>query len=58
MKTISKTLILGAIAIMLFASVYANVGLDEADAVKAKKDKLKSAKAKKGWLAQTTSKHR
>lgn len=53
MKTLSKTMLLAAITVMMFASVYASVALEEADAAKSKKDKLKSVKAKKGWLAHS-----
>jgi len=41
-------------AILLFGTIYASVGLEEADAAKSKKDtKKKSEKAKKGMLAHT-----
>lgn len=53
MKTNSKTILLATVVVLLFVSVYASVGLEDANAMKAKKDsKKQSAKAKKGLLAQ------
>lgn len=51
-KNTSKIVALSVMTILLFGTVYASVGLEEADAAKAKKDtKKKSAKAIKGMLA-------
>ncbi|MBM3904457.1 MAG: hypothetical protein FJ357_04930 [Thaumarchaeota archaeon] len=50
----SKIVALSVMAILLFGTIYASVGLEEADAAKSKKDtKKKSEKAKKGMLAHT-----
>lgn len=55
----SKVLALAVIAIFVFGTVYAGVGIEEADAVKSKKNhKVHSVKAKKGLLAQQIMKHR
>jgi hypothetical protein len=53
-KNTSKIIALGVMAILLFGTAYASVGLEDADAAKAKKDtKKKSAKAIKGMLAHS-----
>jgi len=49
----SKVISLAVITIFVFGTVYAGIAVEDADAVKSKNDKkFKSAKAKKGWLAQ------
>ncbi|MEO9309119.1 MAG: hypothetical protein ABI337_02370 [Nitrososphaera sp.] len=52
MKTNYNAFVLGIVVVLLFASIYTSVALEEAEAVKSQKKKLDSAKAKKGWLAQ------
>ncbi len=53
-KNTSKIVALSVMAILLFGTAYASIGLEEADAAKAKKDtKKKSVKAMKGMLAHT-----
>ena len=42
--------------VLLFASAYTSVGLEDASAMKAKKTKSESVKAKKGLLAQKMAK--
>nr|AFK24996.1 hypothetical protein Josef01_22i07_11 [uncultured archaeon] len=52
MKTSYNAFVLGIVVVLLFASVYTSVALEDAEAAKSQKKKLTSAKAKKGWLAQ------
>lgn len=55
----SKVVALAVIAIFVFGTVYAGVGIEEVDAVKSKKNhKVNSVKAKKGLLAKQIQKHR
>lgn len=57
MQTNSKTILLATVAVLLFGAVYTSVGLEDANAMKAKKDtKKQSAKIKKGLLAQKSYK--
>lgn len=56
MKTNSKAILLATVVVLLFASAYTSVGLEDASAMKAKKPKHESVKAKKGLLAQKISK--
>lgn len=55
----SKVLALAVIAIFVFGTVYAGVGIEEADAAKSKKNhKINSVKAQKGLQARNMLKHR
>ena len=48
----SKIVALSIMTILLFGTIYASIGLEEADAAKSKKDtKKQSTKAKKGMMA-------
>ena len=59
MKMNYKVLALAVIVVFVFGTVYAGVGIEEADAMKAKKNhKVNSVKAQKGLMAKQMLKHR
>lgn len=58
MQINSTAILLSIVVVLMFASVYTSVALEEANAAKATKKKFITEKAKKGWLAQVAKKYR